>query len=1028
MAEQVFKSPGFFEREVDLTQRTVQIEGIPAGIIGTSKQGPAFVPVTLGSYTDFERKFGPVSSNQYGPFAVKEWLKNRTAITYIRVLGAGYGPENSNGTVANAGFFVKGVPSDVTGDLRYKGSVQFIAAQHNINSYEVAGYPIFTDNDSFASGQKRLIRGMVFLEAGSKLEILDHDQFYSLNNVNDDLAEIKDYTDTKSDGTFKLVISSSSGESFSNDEGFPGIKIYTASLNPTSKYYIGKFLNTNPDLFNQEKHLLYADFPVEDEIARVTHVSGKGTVALLSGSASTNGVSSLVNRDLFGRFDTRYKTAKTTSFISQPFGNKEYDLFHFQALDDGEIGNKRVKISIANLKKSTDPKKKYGEFTVLVRDVNDTDTSMKVLEQFGPCSLDPRDENYVANLIGDYKVYFNFDGGESEKRVNVEGKRPNRSSFVRIVMADAVERRLVPEETLPFGFRGLPIIKTTNNLTDDDRSIGGGSLSSRLACVDGGVSVSNEHLTGSILPPVPFRFKATSGKVNNTVNPSFTGEPGNTELADSRYFWGVKFETVPLTGSVGDSVLSANGSVQRNSLLDSYSKFLGIQNLDTLVTGSGADAFNNNKFSLSRVCLQNTIALTSNIADSIETVITGTADLHIREAAYIRNGEVETKNYTIADTNGQRVTFATLAAAEDEKYFNRFSSYAKFTNMMYGGFDGTNILDSDQRKLNDRAGSSEAGGKATGEANSRIGLHSSFTPGVGKENNTINSYRTAGEVITDPFASRVNIVAVPGIRDPYVTNYISDLTREYSQAIYIMDIPSYDDNNNRIFSKNGKPNVRKTVESFAGRRLDNNYVATYFPDIIFDDTDNKRTVDAPASVAALKALGYNDSVSFPWFAPAGFNRGALGNVLNSKARLNTADRDMLYDARINPIANFPNGGFVIFGQKTLQQDRSALDRVNVRRMLLQVKRIVSDIASQLIFEQNTPQTRARFVAEVTPQLSTIQSQQGIDQFKVIMDSSNNTAEDAEQNKLNGRIVLVPTRAVEFIAIDFIITNSGVSFE
>jgi hypothetical protein len=1025
MAEQVFKSPGFFEREVDLTQRTTQIEGIPAGIIGTSKQGPAFVPVTLGSYTDFERKFGPVSSNQYGPFAVKEWLKNRTAITYIRVLGAGYGAETSSGTVSNAGFLIKGSASSVVGDKRHKGTVQFIAAQHHINSYEVAGYPIFTDNNSFASGQKRIIRGMVFLASGAKLEILDHDQFYSLPNVIDDVGKIKGYSGLQDDGTFKLVLSSAAGASFSNAESYGGIKIYTASLNPTSKYYIANFLNTNPDLFHEEQHLLYADFPIEDEIARVTDTA-QGTVALLSGSAATNGVSGLVNRDLFGRFDTRYKTARTTSFISQPFGNKEYDLFHFESLDDGEIGNKRVKVSIANLKKSTDPKKKYGEFTVLVRDTNDTDTGLRVLEQFGPCSLDPRDENYVANLIGDYKVYFNFDGGESEKRVNVEGKRPNRSSYVRIVMSDAVERRLVPEETLPFGFRGLPVIKTTDNLTDDDRSIGGGSLGARLTCVTGSQGVHGEHLSGSILPPVPFRFKTTSGPVN--TSPTFTGQPGNTEIADSRYFWGIKFETVPLTGSVGDSVLLSNGSSQRNKLLDSYSKFLGVQKLDTLVTGSGADDFNNNKFTLARVCLQNTIALTSTIAASIATEITGTADLHIREAAYIRNGEVENKNYTITDTNGQRVTFATLAAATDEKFFNRFSSYAKFTNMMYGGFDGTNILDFDQRNLNDRAGSSESGGKAAGEDNARTNLSADFSPGTGKENNTINSYRTAGEIITDPFASRVNIVATPGIRDPYVTDYIGELTRDYSQAIYIMDIPSYDDRNNRIFTKNGKPNVRKTVESFAGRRLDNNYVATYFPDMTFDDTDNKSTITAPASVAALKALGYNDAVSFPWFAPAGFNRGALKNVLNSRARLNTADRDLLYEARINPIANFPNGGFVIFGQKTLQQDRSALDRVNVRRMLLQVKRIVSDIASQLIFEQNTPQTRARFVAEVTPQLSTIQTQQGIDQFKVVMDSSNNTAEDAEQNKLNGRIVLVPTRAVEFISMDFIITNSGVSFE
>ena len=147
-----------------------------------------------------------------------------------------------------------------------------------------------------------------------------------------------------------------------------------------------------------------------------------------------------------------------------------------------------------------------------------------------------------------------------------------------------------------------------------------------------------------------------------------------------------------------------------------------------------------------------------------------------------------------------------------------------------------------------------------------------------------------------------------------------------------------------------------------------------------------------------------------------------------KVRLNQADRDELYEARINPIATFPQAGFVIFGQKTLQLSRSALDRVNVRRMLLEIKRLISNVANKIVFEQNTPQTRSRFVSQVTPLLATVQAQQGVDQFKVVMDSSNNTQEDIENNVLNGRIVVVPTRAVEFVAIDFIITNAGVSFE
>jgi len=244
-----------------------------------------------------------------------------------------------------------------------------------------------------------------------------------------------------------------------------------------------------------------------------------------------------------------------------------------------------------------------------------------------------------------------------------------------------------------------------------------------------------------------------------------------------------------------------------------------------------------------------------------------------------------------------------------------------------------------------------------------------------------------------------------------------------------MDSLKYDQDGNRLYDDNkARVDVRETAEQFESRALDNNYAATYFPDVYIRDVVNNKNVKVPASVAAIGTLAYNDKVSFPWFAPAGFNRGSMDFVVNVENRLTSADRDTLYDARINPIAVFPNTGFVIFGQKTLQFSKSALDRVNVRRLMLEVKRQVVRVADRLLFEPNNATTRARFVNQVTPLLALIQLQAGIEQFKVICDTSNNTSEDTEQNKMNGRIVVVPTRAVEFISIDFIITNSGVSFE
>jgi len=1037
MAEQTFRSPGFFEREIDLTQRTTEIVGTPAGVIGTSQKGPAFVPVTVGSFADFESKFGTLDPDRFGPYAANEWLKNRTSLTYVRVLGAGSNSSTSDisvtqtaGTVKNAGFLLSGSRAH-TEDARYNGVVQFLGATHETRTDEPTGYPVFTDNSSTDStGGINLLRSVILTASGSRLLVLDANQSYTVDNVSNDIATISAYDGTAEQGIFKLVLSSAMGSSFGNDESKAGLRIYTASLDPSSQHYVGKILNTSPDRFGTEQHLLYADLPVESEIARVKVAAG--SVAVLSGSGNvvgSGGLSGTPFTELFGKFNTRYQTSKSTSFISQPFGDSEYDLFHFESLDDGISGNKRVKVSITNLRRSTNPKDLYGTFTVLVRDYYDTDTDIRILEQYPLCTLNPADGDYVGTKIGDLSAKYNFDAEtESERRLNVTGKRPNRSRYVRIVMNASVEDGDVPAQALPFGFRGLPAIKTTTSLTENSSFLEGGTLNTstgaRLGCV------GSKILTGSIVPPVPMRFKATRGAVSSS--PSFAGHPGLLELADNRMFFGIKFERVPLASAITNPLLQSNGSGTRNKLLDSYSKLLGIQKSDVVVSGSSADLINDNKFTLSRVALSNRPASATQTLDdavSLSTQLTGSVSDHMVEAAYIRNGVIVKPRYTITDGTFNRLTFGSLAAARSATAFNKFSEYMKFTNMLYGGFDGLNILDRDQRLMNDKASDADSGGKAAGGADGYINLSSNSSPGAGKENNSISSYRTAISILTDPFASRVNIVSIPGIRSSFVTDRAMEKTKEYSKAIYLMDIPAYDDDLNRLYDDaTSRPNVRKTTEQFEARALDNNYTATYFPDVIINDEINGDSVNVPATVAAIGALGFNDRVAFPWFAPAGFNRGSLDTVLNTEVRLNAEDRNVLYESRINPIASFPDGGFVIFGQKTLQQAKSSLDRVNVRRMLLEVKRIVSDIANGLIFEQNTPATRARFIKLTKPKLASIQSNQGIDLFKVVMNSSNNTAEDAEQNRLNGRVILVPTRAAEFIAIDFIITNSGVSFE
>lgn len=1014
MPEQTFKSPNFYEREIDLSAPTpAEPVGVPAAVIGTANKGPAFVPVTVANFDEFGKTFGNLDLKHYGPYAVNEFMKNRSALTYVRVLGAGSNVSDGDlsdmksfGIVKHAGFFLTGTVVSPS-DARHQGVVQFLTARHSLSDKEAASAPMFTDNDTTAGVlDVNLVRGVFMTPNTARMMVLSSSDLASTVG-----PSTNDSTTADATGKFKIVISSSLGASFYTTDGAPGVRVLTASFDPSDKDYFGKVLNTDPDKFVQEQHYLHADFAVDQNVAAV-----KSTypLAVLSGSAgvSTNGMSSRAFREVFGSYDTRFKAPQTSFFISQPFGKTEYDLFKFEALDDGEYANSLYKISISNVKASVNNANRYGTFNVQIRSWDDTDTSLNVIEQFSNCSLDPNSENYIAKLIGDRKLFYNFDAlNPAEKRLVATGKYENRSRYVRVVMNDVVERGLTPPNALPFGFRGPPLINVNPNA----------SVSQALAPVDsrlgGQLAGSALSLTGSFLPPVPHRFKVTRGEITGSMD--YTGQPGPSEQANVSYYWGVKFERWS-TASDPDSrnLFNANVVGEKNNLLKSYTKFLGLEGLDALLTGSSPDIINNNKFTLANVALYNT-----SIGD-----LTSSVNAHMREAAYVRNAKLDPTDYTYDDSGaGRRMTFATLLSSGSASVFNRFSSYAKFTNFMYGGFDGTNFLNRDARRLNDKSVSFDNGGGAASSTTSIPGF--SVNPsGQEERNNGVSSYLEAVGIATNPRESNNNILTIPGIREPFITDTAMKKVRDYGLAMYVMDIPSYDDNGNRIYDDSTeKPNVVRTVNMFDDRSIDNDYTATYYPDIFIDDSTNRRKVKVPSSVAALGALGFNDRVSYPWFAPAGFNRAALDFVSNVSVRLNVSDRDRLYESRINPIATFPRLGYVIYGQKTLKVNKSALDRVNVRRLLLEIKRIIIGIAQRIVFEQNTPEVRNKFVADASFQLGLIQTQAGIEAFQVVMNESNNTREDFDLNRLNGRVVVVPTRVVEYIAIDFIVTSSGVEF-
>jgi hypothetical protein len=1012
MPEQTYKSPNFYDREVDLSApRRGGPTGVPAGVVGTSNKGPAFVPVTVANFDEFATTFGDLDPKQYGPYAAKEFLKNRQALTYVRVLGAGANSTDAHlsnttsyGVVNNAGFTLSGstVASD---DKRSPGVVQFLVAKHVKAANAAVSSPTFEDNDTTgASTSFPLVRGLLMTPNTARIMVMSSST--ALGAIS---PSTLDSTSVDADTKFKIVISSSLGAGFATTDGVAGLRVLTASFDPTSKDYFAKVLNRDPDKFYTDQHYLHGDFAVDVNVA---YVSASCPVGVVSGSSGTsaNGDTSKYFREVFGAFNTRYTAPKTSYFISQPFGKTEYDLFRVEALDDGEYANALYKVSISNVRASTNDANKFGTFNLQIRSWDDTDTTPIVLEQFSNCSLDPTSPNYVARLVGDRKVYFNFDAINSdERRIVASGKYENQSRYVRVIMNPDVENGLVPSNALPFGFRGPEVLRTNPNQSAASALASGAS---RLGIVSDSTGL---FLTASMLPPVPHRFKVTRGELTGSM--VFAGEPGPSEQANVAYYWGVHFERASTSSDpTSEDVLNANVTNEKNPLIETLTKFCGIRQLDALVTGSAADTLHNNKFSLSKVALYNTSF--DHLTSSVNT--------HMREAAYIRNATLDSTDYTYSESSRRRITFGTLLSSGSAPLFNRFSSYMKFTNFMYGGFDGVNYLNRDARRLNDKSVSFDAGGGAS--TSNTISGFATNPSGQDVENNGVASYLTAINIVTNPLESNCNIIALPGIREPYVVDQASRKVRDYGMALFVCDIPSYDDNGSRIYDDtSARPSVNQTANQFDSRAIDNNFVATYFSDVYIDDDKNKRRVKVPASVAVMGALSFNDRFSYPWFAPAGFNRAALDFVKNVVVRLSVPDRDRLSNSRINSIATFPNLGYVIYDQKTLQLKKSALDRVNVRRLLNEVKRIVIDIAKRLTFENNTAARRDKFVKDASFQLSLIQVQSGIEQFVVIMDSRNNTQEDYDLNRLNGKIGIVPTRTFENIAVDFIITNNGVDF-
>ena len=360
-----------------------------------------------------------------------------------------------------------------------------------------------------------------------------------------------------------------------------------------------------------------------------------------------------------------------------------------------------------------------------------------------------------------------------------------------------------------------------------------------------------------------------------------------------------------------------------------------------------------------------------------------------------------------------------------------FPNASRFVRVKSVGLQTPNYLDNDgNARLEFTASIPAAGSGSFGSAVGGVGfVNAGDTPQKSQNYyNTINNtnqqgltgtdYTDAINLLANRDEFRYNVITAPGlILDNASTGAgwtsIQSNCENRGDAIFVGDLSNYNSSITQVGS---------TAAS-----VDSSYVATYWPWLMVSDPDSRQLVWVCASTMIPGVYAFNDRAGEPWFAPAGINRGGLGAVRQAERKLTNANRDTLYQAKVNPIATFPGTGIVVFGQKTLQTKASALDRVNVRRLLITLKNYISQIADTLVFEQNTAATRNTFLSQVNPYLESVQQRQGLYAFKVVMDNSNNTPDVIDRNELIGAIYLQPTKTAEFIYLDFNILPTGATF-
>jgi hypothetical protein len=949
-----FVSPGVQVAEVDQSTLPRLPGAIGPVVVGRSRKGPAFYPVTVNSYLEFVETFGePIkgqgtgdiwrdgntTSPTYGAYAARAWLQNSRPLTFIRLLGS----ESDDPTAA---------------DTARAGWTTENTAATTLNSTNggAVGLWVVPSGSTFASDLTGALAAVFYLDKGS------------MRLAGDDPGG----TDVGAAGAAVLVQNIGSTYEFRmvvEDETAATVKDTAFNFDPNSSKYIRKVFNTNPTLTNDDvtpaaslvNYWLGDTF--ESHLKDIVNENSGNIAGSVYGFLAAIENSTVNHADFQG---VEASAAKTGWIIGQDLNTQTGS---YQAEDmtslmrfvvnkgdgSGEWEQQNIKVSITDIQESNSSFDRYGTFTVEVRVASDTDAAKEVLEVYPQCNLNPNSSNYVARKIGD--KYVTWD--KTELRHRHLGDYGNVSKYVRVEMNTVVEQGGLEPELLPFGFFGPPRF--------DPVTVISGAAVAATAMLKG---------TGS-MPDAPLGGGGT------------IAVPGITDFTAS-----LVFPKMQMRVSSSDA-----------GTLSEEDAYFGI-----ITQKVGAQKFDEDYVDLTRVK-----------PDGVDSHIAGTLTEYsfifsLDDVVAVSGSSIRSYWLSGSRASGASVTaVAAAASGSDEGYkavLNR--GHDKFTMPLFGGFDGLDITERDPFRNN----------------------YLSKNGGTADANHAVFSLRRAIDTFRDPEVLDMNLATVPGITHNGTTNHLIQVAEDRADTLAIIDLegdylPSHESTNTEA-QRLGS--VASVVTNIKARSLNSSYAATYFPFVRINDPESGTPVWVPPSVVALGVMASSQEKTDVWFAPAGFNRGGLTEgaaglqVVDARHRLTSKERDSLYEVNINPIASFPSEGVVIFGQKTLQATPSALDRINVRRLLIFVKKEISRIATRVLFDQNLKVTWSRFLSEVNPFLASVQTRFGLSDFKVLLDETTTTADLIDRNIMYAKIYLKPARSIEFIGLDFIVSRTGASFD